>query len=518
MCTTLRNRIRSGLAAVLLAAAIASPAQDAGPLYDEFSLTLREGRRTEILGPLFSWERDLEQTTWAVHPLLSVQRHHAVDRLSVEVLYPLSTYDRSGTEQRWQFFQILSWSAGADQDDRITERWTLFPVWFWQGSDDPKRRAWALFPLYGRLERRLFRDEIEFVLFPLWSRTRKRDVVTENWLYPLFHSRYGEGLHGWQFFPVYGREEKAPTWRTNAWGETEAVPGHSKRFIFWPLFLESHRDPGGPTDMRQKLFVPFYAETSAPHYQQRSWGWPLGLSLSSNALTGYRETAAPWPFVVHGDGPGRSTRRFWPLYGSSVTTNQTRSFFLWPLWQERSSRSAVADRHERRVGLIVYRDAEVRLPEGRRLQRSLWPLYTFRQDEDGRSRCQILAPLEPLLPGHPSLERNYSPLWSVWRAESDPATGRASQSLLWNLWRQEQSPQSRKGSLLLGLIRYESHAEQGSRWRLLGLPVAGRPSPNVHTARDPALLQDIAAESEPCTRALKGAKPEPLPCSKTWAK
>ena len=64
------------------------------------------------------------------------------------------------------------------------------------------------FPLYGHIRDRLFRDEIFFVLFPIYGESRKRDVVTDNYLYPFFHLRLGEGLQGWQFWPLIGSEHK----------------------------------------------------------------------------------------------------------------------------------------------------------------------------------------------------------------------------------------------------------------------------------------------------------------------
>ena len=69
-----------------------------------------------------------------------------------------------------------------------------------------------------------------------------------------------------------------------------------------------------------------------------------------------------------------------------------------------------------------------------------WPLYTYRRDFNGNSRLQVLALLEPYLPNSTSIERDYSPLWSLWRAEKNPKTGAASQSLLWNLYRHETTP------------------------------------------------------------------------------
>lgn len=448
-------------------------AWDGGPLYDAFSLTLHEGCRIEAIGPLFHWERQPEQYRWAVHPWLSFERDPEVDRSSVDVFYPLFTWDRFGPEYRWQFLQLLSRSGGADQQDRRTDRFTLFPVLFWQRSEDPDRDTFALLPVYGHLERRLFRDEIDVVLFPLWSRTRRRDVVTENWLFPVFHTRHGDGLQGWQLWPLCGREEKQVTWRTNLWGEGELVGGHVKRFVLWPFFVEQRTGLGTDRPLEQRAFVPFYAATHGPHFQSTSWGWPVGLTRSTNALTGYRETAVPWPFVVWGQGPDRTTHRFWPLYGITVTTNQQRRFCLWPLWQSRRSESPNLVRHDRRVGLFLYRDLREDHRDGTvRVRRDLWPLWTYRQESSGKSRLQMLALLEPVLPANRGVERNYSPLWSLWRAESDPAAGRSSRSLLWNLFRSERQPGEEKWSLLFGLVQQES---RGGSWRLrlLGLPFSG---------------------------------------------
>ena len=88
-----------------------------------------------------------------------------------------------------RFFRSISSSVRRTQM-KITPRWFHFTVI----SKD-----------------RLFRDEIFFVMFPIYSETRKRDVVTDNYLYPFFHLRHGDGLHGWQFWPVVGTEHKDVT-------------------------------------------------------------------------------------------------------------------------------------------------------------------------------------------------------------------------------------------------------------------------------------------------------------------
>jgi hypothetical protein len=57
------------------------------------------------------------------------------------------------------------------------------------------------------------------------------------------------------------------------------------------------------------------------------------------------------------------------------------------------------------------------------------------------------------------VERNWSPLWSLWRSESDPKSGVTSQSLLWNSYRRDTSPASKKCSLIFGLFQYQSDSK-----------------------------------------------------------
>ena len=75
-----------------------------------------------------------------------------------------------------------------------------------------------------------------------------------------------------------------------------------------------------------------------------------------------------------------------------------------------------------------------------------------------------------------AIERNYSPLWSLWRAEKNGTTGAASESLLWNLYRHEDNAGVEKCSLLFGLFRYQS-AGDGARWRLFYFPAGKTNNP-----------------------------------------
>src|SRR5262249_28320099 len=158
----------------LAGCSLASDGPSAGPLICDFPLTLTLGHRTEMLGPLFySEEKDTEKT-WAVPPLVAHVADSGTDSEEFDIAYPLLTLDRFGTEYRWHLCQLLSFAGGHTQPDNADRRFTLFPIYFQQRSTDPARNYTALFPIYGHLQNRLFRDEIFFVMFPVFGETRKK--------------------------------------------------------------------------------------------------------------------------------------------------------------------------------------------------------------------------------------------------------------------------------------------------------------------------------------------------------
>jgi hypothetical protein len=94
---------------------------------------------------------------------------------------------------------------------------------------------------------------------------------------------------------------------------------------------------------------------------------------------------------------------------------------------------------------------------------------------EGNSRLQILALLESFVPASPGIERNWSPLWSVWRSEKNPATAANSESFLWNFYRRDASPGQKKISFFFGLYQYQSNQAQGTeKVRVFYFPVINR--------------------------------------------
>ena len=130
---------------------------DAGPLFDEFDLTLEPGHRTEAVGPFFYSEQKDTARTWAIPPLFSRTIDPATDSEEYDFCYPFLTWDRYGGQYRWALGQIFNFSGGATQKENDRDRFTLFPFYFQQRSSIPTNNYTALFPFYGHLQNRLFR-------------------------------------------------------------------------------------------------------------------------------------------------------------------------------------------------------------------------------------------------------------------------------------------------------------------------------------------------------------------------
>jgi hypothetical protein len=448
----------------------------AGPVAHEFPLTLMSGGRIEALGPLFHYEVADVWEAWALSPLLSYTRDRGIDATGWDLAYPILSYNRFGDEYALRFLVMLSFSGGRNQEELLQRRTTLFPVFFRQSSPDPDLRYLAVFPLAGRLQNRLYRDEIRFLLFPLYGSSRRADVITHNYLYPIFHLRTGDQLRGWQVWPLAGFEERMPAVRTNRFGDAELVAGHRKSFVLWPIHMRQDLQIGSTNPVSHRILFPFYALQRSPARDSSSYLWPL-VTYTDDRERQFREWGAPWPLVVFARGEGKTVNRVWPLYSRAYSASLESEFYLWPVYRRNRVYSPPLDRERRRVLFFLYSHVrELNEETEQASQRwDLWPLFTRRTDREGGERTQVLAPLEPFLPHNSSLQRNWSPLWSIWRSERDRRTGASSQSLLWNLYRRDAMPEARTHSAMFGLFQYET-SRAGKRLRLFYIPLSGRPA------------------------------------------
>jgi hypothetical protein len=455
----------------------------AGLIYDQFPLTLDGGSRAEAVGPFFYDQQKGSETTWAIPPLYSHDVNPVIESREDDFLYPILTYERYGMEYRWQLLQLFSLSGGKLPNDSTKKRATLFPLYFQQRSPDTNENYTAFVPFYGHLKDRLMRDRIFFVMFPLYSQTQKRDIITDNYLFPIFDVQHGNGMHGWQFWPLFGTRQKVVTTFTNGFGDSEIVGGYDKYFALWPIHFWENTGIGTDNPQKFRANWPLYTYTRSPKIDSTTVLWPFFTWIDQREKK-YREWQTPWPLVIFARGEGKTTSRVFPIFGVSRNQNLEQDFYLWPLYRHKEVDAAPLNLNRYNVLFYLYVAVTEKNTQtgAEKKRRDMWPLFTWRRDYNGNERLQILAPIEPVLPNNRGVERNWSPLWSLWRQEHNPKTGAASQSLLWNLYRRDTTQDSKKCSLLFGLFQYQSGGEN-KRLRLFYIPVMNTHKPAGQSAK-----------------------------------
>ncbi len=447
---------------------------EAGFLDHEFPLTMTEGQRREILGPLFSLQEKKTDREWTFCPLSSYRKDPVRDLTEFDLLYPILSYARYGHEYRWQLLQLFSISGGDDQQREQTTRSTVFPIFFKSKSPDPSSNYFAILPFYGTVKNRLSRDKMFWVAFPIYLQSWKKDVITRNFLFPIFHLREGNNLHGWQVFPLVGSERKGITTGTNRFGGVETSPDHKKSFVLWPIYVNFDQAMGTTNEVKNRLLLPIYSYVRTPQRDSTSFLLPFGPTFTNNKEKNYREYDFPWPLIGYARGEGKTMNRLFPLFSFAHTPTASSDYLLWPVYKKSSYKTDLVERERTRGLLFLYSSVNQTNTATARTfkRRDLWPLYTWRKETDGRIRLQVLAVVEPFVQENRRVERVYSPFYSLWRAERNPGTGHSSESLLWNLYRNDETPGGRKVSILFGLFRYERSPE-GKTWKVFGVP-AGR--------------------------------------------
>ena len=482
------------LATVLQITARADDWLEAGPLMSSFPTLWESGWRQDGLGPLAWWQETSDTVSAGISPLISVVSTPSLDREQVDVLYPVLTWRRTGKEERWQVAQIISW-VGASQQDGADEYFhrTVFPFYFQQKSVSGTNDYLAVFPFYGHLRNRLFRDETEFIAFPFYSKTRKRDVTTRNYVYPFFHLRDGPGLTGWQLWPLYGTQTRKETEGKDFLGDPLVTPASSSWFVLWPLIGHQHAElvqtnervqqarfsvlasPFSPnrdrTTFDSTQVLPFYASMRSPDRDQTSYLWPF-FTRTEDRKNQFVEWGAPWPFIGWANGEGKTSRRFWPFYGNIESGTSRRNFYLWPFYTHRHQEDTLFERERWTSGFILFDNNIIRNRETDefRQETGFWPLFHYSHDMRGRERLRVLAVMENIVKNREAVERNYSPIWSAYYSERDPARGMASQSVLWNFFRRDVSTNEVRISTLFGLVQTKRTPEGDRHWRFLWLP------------------------------------------------
>jgi len=424
-----------------------------------------------LLGPLFTYDRKENEREYGLRPFY----FHAEDPDQgigySEYLYPVAVYKSEPDQSFFDGLHLFTYDFGAREEGSDNE-FTLFPFLFY-GESETRGDYFALFPVGGKIYERFGRDEIRFALFPLYGRTRKAETQITNVLWPIFARIRGERESGLKFWPLYGSSDKEGVYR--------------KRFYLWPIVFRYDLKLDTDNPMRRRMVFPLYVAEESPQLTSRTYLWPF-FSHREDRRRDYEEWNFPWPLFRVARGEFKESRRFLPFYANERTGSFRKRWYLWPIYKIEELQTEVIERRRDRVLFFLYSNLEETvLEEGtpRKKRVDLWPLFFYRSSR-GVSYFQTLALAEPFFPENQGIERNWSPLWSLYQRKWDKH-GNEISSLFWNLYWKERRGDALSMELfplfryqrvagerydlqvLKGLLRYRSGPD-GGKLNLLYLP------------------------------------------------
>ncbi len=436
---------------------------------------------------------------------------------STDVLFPLFHYERQNLRTEWRLRPWLI-SSENDPERSYSDRWLLlfllnneqrgdnyrrhfFPL-YWQGDWDADRWFY-LWPLYGQ-EHNSDGSEYDSLLPPLFGYRRNNAANTwsVDWLWPLGQIEQRPDGSSNRFFPLwyYAQTEQGTNglvfpyyWARGRDGErTDALfplwyrqtKGEHHFSLIFPVWLQQ-KDPESETSL---LFPLWFSRSSAGqsfatlfplHYrwQDAESRFRLTLPIHASWSSPQRQIDSIFPFYFRHRNLTEDSDLFYifPLYGSYTSgSSYRRGFYLFPLFSNWHDSEHDLSGWNLLWPLVYFeRSAES-------YESWLLPLFWTQRSKDEQmsmalglwwsrkdleSRFRLLAPLYLAYDKGGSGQTHLLPLYS----ELHRADGYQKRFFLGPLWIDTRDPQQQREQtdILWPLI---SHERQGAREHLRVLP------------------------------------------------
>ncbi len=261
----------------------------------------------------------LDRVSWFLFPLYSTSAKN--DLRTWNVLWPLVSGTTGGGVEKFRVFPLYGQSHWKG---RVHKRFVLWPIWTDARYEAPESpgRAWALFPIVGRVD--LENQKSWMVIPPLirWSTggTKRQGYV----LWPLVQYSSGE-TDKFYLWPLWG-------WKRNAETRTS--------FFLWPIVMRSTSQRTGGSVDRSLVMPVYYRETrtekTAEGERERARHvlvWPLVCDDRDGAR---RVTRLPALWPIRNTPPiERNFAPLWTVYAHRRDGDAVESEALWGLWRSR---------------------------------------------------------------------------------------------------------------------------------------------------------------------------------------
>lgn len=408
------------------------------------------GRPTSeaFAGPIMEFSQRADVRIFSIRPLwMQWGWQDDLSGSSQHVLYPVFNAYQYQHSHHLSLLNLVRYRRDHAVDGTFFE---AFPVIFYNRDATAQNNYFALWPVGGHLKNRLWRDQIDFALWPLFVRTQLGDETRWHFPYPFLRLHTGPHSSGWGIWPLYGNFERE---------------GHyQRRWALWPVYYHTLDRLTAPQPRLRWGIWPLYHHESAQGLVAHGWLWPFfGFSREFDPRPEYAENRYLYPFWIQGRGEQRHVNRWLPLFALETQPGYSKTWALWPLFRQELWEQPVPVQHTR-VLFFLFRDERQLHGDSAKRFSTLWPLFASWSAGEGRRQIQALDPISSFFPRNQKMKENFSPLFALYRF--DERAGNRRHALLWNLITHESSADG-DTRLQVGPL-WETQRQDGQRqWRLL---------------------------------------------------
>lgn len=362
--------------------------------------------RLEILGPFYQKYTSSYENGTSFRPILSLVS--TPQEKKAFFISPLGVYKSDNESSSFKLIPLINrtWYKDRDESKDLEDFFVIFP--FFVGKTLDNESYWGIFPLYGRFKERFGAKEINFILWPLYTKTEYDEYISYNVLWPFIRilkqkssteksNKEEDTYQGFKIWPFYGSFVEGPV---------------KRKFVLWPFYIrESFLSQ---EEFSNKTFIfPFYISEDTNAYKKEIILWPFFQKIKAHDES-YYQLDAPWPFYREIRGSNIRGTKIWPFYGYVKKEDSFDFFIFWPFYLYKytylSHKNLIYTEKEHRV-LVLSKFKEIVENSNNSSEILLWPFFYFykvcsNSSNQTTSKVWYFPALLPIF--DEGLERNYS--------------------------------------------------------------------------------------------------------------
>lgn len=357
---------------------------------------------------VYDHESSKPQTELFVHPLYGSyenrDRAYEID----SVLYPV--FYSHGTNY-WKRWSVLYFWTGEDlyhQDTKNDQDFFLAPFFYWGSGETEEDDYFSFFPFAGTMKDKFGWDELNFVMFPVYSNWSRGRYKAHSVLWPLIMwGGDGNRRSDFRILPFYSKKKHEGKYELT----TVLWP-----FFQWGSFGLDHKDP-----WHHFLFIPFYAQKYSDSGQMYAYSVLYPVSLAAwgrDDAVNAREFRLLWFLYqnMKSDDPYIRKHVIFPFYASyqfgepELDYYKKMDFYLILAGNLRTQSALVDSRYDFFIPFYYNHYRYYKKEDQSVSALKIWPLYHSFSDSDGSSGWQTVS-LWPFPDDY--IDRTWGPLYSL---------------------------------------------------------------------------------------------------------